>query len=75
MHVGNLMLRRTLLKVPSVVEPPESKILFKKTSRSHGKICKVIVDSSSTENIVSTKMVDKLKLGGYLITHPIRFHG
>ena len=27
----NLMLRRTFLKAPSVVEPPERKILFKTT--------------------------------------------
>lgn len=58
----NLMLRRTLLKMPSVVEPPQRKNLFKRTCRSYRKICKVIVDSRSTKNIVSTKKVDKIKL-------------
>ena len=36
--------------------------MFKTTCRSHGKICKVLVDSGSNENIVSIEMVDKLKL-------------
>ena len=57
----NIMLRRTLLKVSSTIEPPQRKNLFKTTCRSHGKICKVIVDSDFVENIVSTKMVGKLK--------------
>lgn len=56
------MLRRTLLKVPSVVEPPQRKSLFKTTYRSHGKICRVIVDSGSTEDVVSIEMVDNLDL-------------
>ena len=58
----NIMLRRTLLKVPSVAKPPQRKSLFKTTYRSHGKICRVIVDFGSMENIVSIEMVDKLKL-------------
>ena len=37
-------------------------MLFRTTCKSHGKICKVIVDSSSTKNIVSTEMVDNLIL-------------
>ena len=34
----NLMLRRTLLKMQSVAEPPQRKNLFKTTCRSYGKI-------------------------------------
>ena len=58
----NPLLRRTLLIVPSVAEPPQRKNLFKITCRSHGEIYRVIVKHGSTENIVSIEMVDKLKL-------------
>lgn len=58
----SLMLRRSLLKIPQAQEPPQRKSLFRTTFKSQGNIFKVIVDSGSTENIVSTKMVDKLKL-------------
>lgn len=58
----NFMMRRIILKIPQAQEPPQRKSLFRTTCRSHGKICKVIVDSGSTENIVSVEMVDKLKM-------------
>ena len=58
----NLMVKRTLLKMPQRKEPRQRKSLFRTTCKSHGKICKVIVDSGSTENIVSLEMVEKLKL-------------
>lgn len=62
-HDGeNLMMRITLLKVPQHKEPPQRKTLFKTICKAHGKICKVIVDSSSTKNLVSVEMVEKLKL-------------
>lgn len=57
-----LMMRRTMLKIPQAQEPPQMKSLFRTTCKSRGKICKVIVDSGSTENIVSVEMVAKLKL-------------
>lgn len=50
------------MKVPNVVEPPQRKIPFKTTFRSHGKNCTVIVDFGSTEKIVSIEMVDKFNL-------------
>ena len=43
-------------------EPPQRKSFLKTTCTSHGKIYKVIVDASTTKNIVSIEMVDKLKL-------------
>lgn len=49
----NLMLRRTLLKIPQSKDPTQRKTLFKTTFRYHGKICKVIGDSSSTKNIIA----------------------
>lgn len=68
LEVGeNLMMRRTLLKVPMVKEPPQRKSLFRTTYKSQGKVCKV-VDSGSTDNLVSLEMVEKLKMKR--IPHP-----
>lgn len=68
----NLMLRRTLLKVPHAKEPTQRKTPFKTTCRSYGKICKVIVDSGSTENIVEVEMVDKHELKRFPHTNPYK---
>lgn len=69
---GESLMLRTLLKVPQHKEPPQRKTLFKTTCKSHGKVCKVIVDSGSTENIVSLEMVEKLKLTRLPHTSPYR---
>ncbi|XP_059063819.1 uncharacterized protein LOC131856278 [Cryptomeria japonica] len=63
-----LMMRRALLKVPITKEPPQRKAIFKTTCKSRGKVCKVMIDSSSIENFVSMEMVEKLKLKR--IPHP-----
>ena len=36
--------------------------MFKTIFKVEDKCCKLIVDSGSTDNLVSTEMVDKLKL-------------
>jgi hypothetical protein len=36
--------------------------LFRTSCKTKDKVCKVIIDSGSTENLVSTKMVEKLEL-------------
>lgn len=43
-------------------ESVQRRILFKTVWKVEGKCCKLIVDSGSTHNLVSTDMVDKLKL-------------
>eukprot|EP00253_Pinus_taeda_P017000 PITA_17000 len=59
----SLLWRRTLLRAePEIREPVQRKNLFRTTCKSKGKCCKVITDSGSTENFVSTEMVDKLGL-------------
>ncbi|XP_059068693.1 uncharacterized protein LOC131859152 [Cryptomeria japonica] len=63
-----LMMRRALLKVPITKEPPQRKAIFGTTCKSGGKVCKVLIDSGSTENFVSMEMVEKLKLKR--IPHP-----
>jgi len=65
----SLLLRRTLLRLEKEIgEPAQRKNLFRTTCKSKGKCCKVIIDSGSTENIVSTEMVEKLGLTRK--THP-----
>ena len=56
------MIRRTLIKIPQCKELPQRKTLFRTSCKSHDKVCKVIVDSSSTKNIISLAIVEKLKL-------------
>eukprot|EP00253_Pinus_taeda_P015339 PITA_15339 len=59
----SLMLRRTLLKTKKEIEEPaQRKNLFRTTCKIKGKCCKVIIDSGSTNNLVSTEMMEKLGL-------------
>ncbi|XP_059070715.1 uncharacterized protein LOC131860330 [Cryptomeria japonica] len=62
-----IMFNRSLL-TPISKEPPQRKSLFWTTCLVNGKVCKVIVDSGSTENLVSTEMIEKLGLKK--IPHP-----
>ena len=47
------------------------KKIFRTRCTSGGKVCKVIIDSGSCENMVSQEMVDKLKL--HYDKHPHRY--
>ena len=59
----SLLLKRVLLKAEKEIEEPtQRKSLFRTTCKSKGKCCKMIIDRRSTDNLVSTKMVDKLGL-------------
>lgn len=59
----SLLLRRTFLREkPKIGEPTQRKNLFRSTCKSKGKCFKVIIDKGSTDNLVSTEMVDKLRL-------------
>ena len=64
----SLMFNRTLLKTIIDQEPPQRKTLFRTLFEVKGKVCKVIVDSSSNENITSIEMVEKL--GFNKLPHP-----
>jgi hypothetical protein len=58
-----LMLRKVLLKLEAEVERPvQSNSLFRTTCKTKDRVCKVIIDSGSTENLVSMNMVEKLEL-------------
>ena len=62
------MFNRTLLKTVTQQELPQRNTSFKTLYKVRGKVCKVIVDSSSTDNIALVEMVKKLGLKK--LTHP-----
>jgi hypothetical protein len=57
------MLRKVLLKPKAKVENlVQRNSLFRTSYKTKDKVCKVIVDSGSTDNLVCTEMVEKLEL-------------
>ena len=63
-EVGEALLMNKVLFKPEkeVVESSQRKALFRTTCKVQGKYCKVVVDSGNTDNLVSTEMVENLKL-------------
>ena len=56
-------MNKVLLKPKKeVVRSSQRKALFRTACKVQGKCCKVVIDSGSTDNIVSTEMVEKLNL-------------
>eukprot|EP00253_Pinus_taeda_P017775 PITA_17775 len=59
----SLVVNKVFLKpVKEIVEPPQRKTLFRTVCKVQGKFCQMIIDSGSTDNLVSTEVVEKLKL-------------
>eukprot|EP00253_Pinus_taeda_P011700 PITA_11700 len=59
----SLLLKKNLLRPKKeVVEPAQRKPWFKTVCKFTGKCCKVVIDNGSTDNLVSTKVVEKLNL-------------
>eukprot|EP00253_Pinus_taeda_P003807 PITA_03807 len=59
----SLVLNKFFLKpAKKMAEPPQRKTLFRIVCKVQGKCCQMIIDSGSTNNLVSTKVVEKLKL-------------
>lgn len=58
----NLMIKRKLLKQLVKIEAPQRKALFRVNCKIQGKVVKVVIDSGSTNNIVSLEVVNKLNL-------------
>jgi hypothetical protein len=57
------MLRKVLLKPEAEVENPvQMNSLFRTTCKTKDRVCKEIIDSVRTDNLVSTEMVEKLEL-------------
>jgi hypothetical protein len=54
-----LMMRKVLLKLEREPEnPAQRNSLFQSACKTKDRVCKVIVDSGSTDNLVSTEMVE-----------------
>jgi hypothetical protein len=65
----SLMMRKFLLKLEKEAEnPAQRNNMFKTACKTKDRVCKVIVDSGSTNNLVSTEMVEKMELE--TIVHP-----
>ena len=56
-------MNKVLLKpTKETIEQMQQKDLFWMICKSHGKCCKLIIKSGSTDNLMATKMVEKLEL-------------
>ena len=67
-----LVMRKVMMKqVKEEDEPPQWKSLFRTVCKVHGKCCKVIIDGRSNDNLVSAKVIEKLKL--HKTKHPIPY--
>jgi hypothetical protein len=63
------MMQKILLKPEKEIENPvQRNSLFRTACKTKDRVCKVIVDSGSTDNLVSTEMVEKLELE--TVAHP-----
>ena len=59
----SLMMKKVLLKPKKEqAKPAQRKSLFKTTCEVQGKCYKMVIDNGSTDNLVSTEMVEKLSL-------------
>eukprot|EP00253_Pinus_taeda_P007772 PITA_07772 len=59
----SLVVNKVLLKpAKEIVEPSQRKTLFRTVCKVQGKCCQMIIDSGNTDNLVSTEVVEKLKL-------------
>ena len=57
------MMRRVLVKIEKQAhEPAQRKSLFITRCKSQGKCCKMVIDSGSTDNLVSKEMVENMVL-------------
>lgn len=56
----SLMLRRILIKVPIVQEPPQKSSYFRPLANHMGRYVKVVIESSSMDNLLALEMVERL---------------
>ena len=70
----SLMMRKVLLKPEKEAKnPAQRNSLFQTACKTKDRVCKVIVDSGITANIVSTEMVEKMDgAGDYCTSNPIQ---
>ena len=59
----SLVVNKVLLKqTKEVAEPTQRKTLFRSVCKVQGKFCQLVIDSGSTDNLISTEVIKKLKL-------------
>ena len=59
----SLVMKKFLLKPETEVEKPmQRNSLFRTACKTKDRVCKVIIESGSTDNLVSINMVEKLEL-------------
>ena len=69
----SLFLKRVFLKAEKEEnEPTQRNSLFRTVCKCKEKCCKVVIDSGSTDNLVSTEMVEKLGLSKMVHPTPYR---
>jgi hypothetical protein len=69
----SLMMRNVLLKPEKEAEnPAQRNSLFRTACKTKDRICRVIVDSGSTGNLISTEMLEKLELETVVQPSPYR---
>jgi hypothetical protein len=67
------MMRKILLKPEKVIENPvQRNSLFRTACKTKDRVCKVIVDSGSIDNLVSIEMVEKIELDIVAHTSPYK---
>ncbi|XP_027351492.1 uncharacterized protein LOC113862615 [Abrus precatorius] len=71
-HGEALVVRRSLHTAAVIEEPWMRHNIFHTQCTTQGKICDVIIDSGSCENVVSSYMVEKLKLPTKDHPHPYK---
>jgi hypothetical protein len=68
----SLMMKKILLKLePEVEKLVQSNSLFRIACKTKYRVCKVMIDSGSTNNLVSMEMVEKLELE--MTAHPTSY--
>jgi hypothetical protein len=69
----SLMMRKVLLKPEKEVENPNQRnSLFRTACKTKDRVCKVIVDIGSIDNLVSTEMVEKMEMENVVHPSPYR---
>jgi hypothetical protein len=59
----NIMMRKVLLNPKKEIEDSTQRTrMFRNACKTKYKVCKMIIDSGNTDNLVSTEMVEKLKM-------------
>lgn len=66
------MFRRVLIRQPTKEEPRQRRALFRVRCKIMGKVCNVIIDSGSIDNIVIEEVVKKLNLTKVPHTNPYK---